>query len=197
MIIAITGQARSGGAALAEALHHMGYPVAIQTPTPMAPTWRFDWEDTRLSMEIMRGAPDQQWFAEYLLSRFAHAETLHKTETVVLKSPFLALYREPLDYAAEALGDKIFWVVMEREQDQIELSMDQWPDLSRVDNEQIQEIIDEAEFVAAAYVRYEDLVSDPADLLKSFCATLGLTPSADSFERAVLQIVLPTLKESF
>ena len=141
MIVAVTGQMRSGTSAVAEALHRMGCPVAMHTPAPMPPTWRFDWEDSKLSARLMGRDVSSLWLRDYLPERWRHAQQCYDSTCITLKSPYLAFARNELEIVAEMLEIPLFWVVLHRPQIDVDCSMSQWEILEPDVNKEIAQIL--------------------------------------------------------
>lgn len=202
MIIAITGQMRSGTSAVAQIIHLLGIPVAVHTPAPMPPTWRFDWEDSLLSQSLTatQGDPDSDWFIDHLKARMTHATELFRSDHIALKSPFLCLTRDLLELCADVLHETVYWIILRRPQAQIEASMDQFPFLDFGANERIKKRLSEfrrggVRRVRRRLVDYEELVANPRAVVLSLIESLGIDPHPDAVERAVRSVLTPTTKK--
>jgi hypothetical protein len=193
MIVAVTGLMRSGTSAVAEILHRLGAPCAIHTPAPMPPTWRFDWEDSRLSARLMDASEvPAEWFVDYLAQRLDHAERCHFSQTVTLKSPLLAFSRAELGFAAEMLDVPIAWVIVNRDEARVAASMTQWEALDPQVNAAIALELSKPEWSDADTIEYERLVDDPAVHVHSLAQSLGLSSDPEDIQAAIDGVKEPT-----
>lgn len=184
-LIAITGQFRSGTSMLAEVVHYLGFPVTVSMLAPGYPTWRSEWEDPALAMEMSySGCPD---FYEHLKMRaqaaYRQAEYHgRKLPGIAIKSPFLALYDEEFEQAARTMNFQVSWEVIGREQEAIDASAERALRGQDLKNAKEMNLLLKRDLIPSW--RYEDFVEDPYASVSALAAKLGVT-DMDSILRAV------------
>ncbi len=190
MIIALTGQLRSGTAAVAEVLHRLGCPVATEMGAPAPPTWQLEWEDTELSVGLARGLATKDWLRTYLEWRLIHAKTsgFAIEGTVALKSAFLATHAEMLEAAAAEMGEGVRWVVMDRAQEDINESVGRIPALEVEMNAPIVRALGG---ITGFTVNYDRLVREPMFTVVELLQALGIEPQHQDFHEAVARVRQP------
>lgn len=128
-IAIVLGQMRSGTSAVAEIVHRLGIPMGRSFVAPAPPVYRFEWEDTELSMVFARFWIRQEnpaggwfpWWKNYLAERKRHARRFN-TDRFGMKTPPLALLLDTLLPEARKLG-QVALIHVERPQPQIDASV--------------------------------------------------------------------------
>lgn len=191
----ITGQMRSGTAAVAEAVHALGIPVAVQMHAPVPPTYRMDWEDADLSLKLaplMFGRKIRDfaaWFGQYLKTRSMFTHRQWGTEHFAIKSPLLPLVWP--EVAAAVPGAIILHT--RREQGDIDRSVRACFRVEQVKdalacNERIQAALEPIE--PTMRVIYERLVVHPESCVEHIAGALGVS-SKERIEAAVATVKEP------
>jgi len=197
MIVAVTGQMRSGTSAVAEALHRLGCPVAMHTPAPQPPTWRFDWEDSKLSSRLMSRGVEAPWMRDYVAERYRHAAMCYDSTCIALKSPYLVFAKEALQIVSEMRDDPLFWVVLRRPQIDIDCSISQWEVLDPDVNKEIKAILAGSDkWANTITVDYDKLVENPKQGVSALALQLGLRPDPGGLEGAIATVKEPTSRST-
>jgi hypothetical protein len=177
MILAITGQMRSGTSAIACAVHRAGIPVCVTMPAPLPPAWNSDYEDFTLSAALLEGKCDEAWFKEYFAYRRAHADLAFGHEHFAIKSPWLAFCALELN----DLFDDITWVKTSRDQAGIDASMSHHKQLNPDINKSIAQLLDN---IPGVTIDYNTLLADPRLILRILPA-LGIPYDVDAITATI------------
>lgn len=187
-LIAITGEMRSGTSMMAEVIHFLGFPVVVSMLAPGHPTWRPEWEDPDLAVQLALGrGVTVESLVEHLRFRREAAERQAKYHGrslpgISIKSPFLALNADAMEKAAIEVGMKGSWVVIGRGAEAVDASLRaalRGRDLenARKANERIRDVVEPG-------WSYEEFMEDPYGEVTDLAGELGITDT-DCILRAV------------
>jgi hypothetical protein len=193
-VLAIVGQMRSGTSAVAEVVHTLGCPVAVHTPAPLPPTYRFDWEDSELSNALAKGKMSKPWLVDYLHSRDKHSK-LFPSGWFAIKSPLLALHWYEIDEALDEVGVGDTCVVrVWRNPQEVERSMRLQPQLSVETNTEIRDAMTVMAGDLDMAISYETLLSTPLAMTRGLAKEMGIKDEERIMEAAA-RVRRPQTKE--
>lgn len=140
-LILVVGQMRSGTAAVAGTLHHLGVPVAVSIMAPVPPHFRPDWEESTLSAHLVQAvgiggtgidpadaALFRAMYPDYLRHRLAVAGNLAErfglpTVAIADKCPLLAFVLDEAVEAARSAALEPVVVTVSRDPEAVERSV--------------------------------------------------------------------------
>ena len=133
-IVLVTGPMRSGTSLVAGVLHRLGWCAAVKLAAPGPPSWRLEWEDVDMTVELINGRrPTPGAWIEYLADRARHSAAMGFGGRITVKSPYLALVWENLiRVAPDALVIRTY-----REEEGLARSMAAHPQLGAQQQEAI------------------------------------------------------------
>lgn len=179
--VLITGRMRSGTSLVAQIVHRLGFHVAPTIPAPASPSWRSDWEDPYLTGRLISRTPVEWPF--YVANRKAVAKKLG-FRGYAIKSPYLALV---WDKVVAAAGDACH-IVVSRDEETRQRSLEQYPALSREDD---RAIIASMPCTAHFFLQYERLIEYADIEIPRLARALGVTDQ-ETIDAAGRLVGMPT-----
>lgn len=205
-LIVVTGILRSGTAALAQALHHLGIPMAVSMAPPSPPTWLQDWEDVSAMRflagtigvkAITEGIRDEfrEWIPHYLAFRCkasADMDRAMETRTAIIgtKSPLWLPFLSELAVAASRMGIEVTTIAMERPPEECRASIrTSYPArlhaAMHTTQDRLETDLGEAAHRFDRWQAYTDLCQGPAPELRNLAKLTG-APGKDFAKAASL-----------
>jgi hypothetical protein len=193
----VTGLCRSGGAAVAEVCHHLGYCMARTLDAPVAPDFRLDFEDaplTKLMAENVEEGLDPSnriGFRTFIRSRQDHSVRMGFGGDIGFKSPLFSIGAavEKLEEALEDEGCEPFVIRMERDRAAIERSIARQPGAAVM--RRWNALIDSCEILRADLViPYEVLVGEPSRVVGILAQSIEID-DPDLITRAAGRVLQP------
>ena len=199
-IVGVVGQMRSGTSAVAEIVHRLGVPMGLSFGAPVAPTYRFEWEDMALSLAFGRywvhGLEPAMgifaWWDAYMADRFKHATRLG-LDRWGFKTPPWCLLGDTLLSAARKLACTAL-IEVDRPQPNIDSSVRRaFPpglvDKALIANASIKQKIRDLPTVLK--VPYLELVEQPALWVGRIAGVLEVDDQ-DRIQDAIRNVLRPT-----
>jgi hypothetical protein len=194
--VIVTGFCRAGGAAVAQVCHVLGYCMARTMLAPIAPDFRWDFEDaplTKLMAENVEQGLDPTnriGLRSFVRSRVQHAEANGFGTSIGFKSPLFSI-GSAIDQLEAALELEEFEsptvIRVERSYEAIQRSIDRQQGavvLRRWNGK----IAASGPVPADLVIRYEELMADPVEIVDGLARRLGVA-DADLINRAAARVV--------
>jgi hypothetical protein len=157
---------RSGTSLVAQIVHRLGFQVAPFIPAPMPPSWRSDWEDPRITIDLILG--EKIDWHEYMRGRAHLSKATGFLGRYAIKSPYLALRYGAISEAAP----EAFWIRCERQEEAVDRSFKAHPQLDDVAQYRIDKALHT--FDPHMIVRYEYVLEEPLMAVEQMANTLGV-----------------------
>ncbi len=207
--VIVCGQMRSGTSLVAQMLHLMGCPMAVNLLAPMPPTYRMDWEDTDATLELFSAVPlgtaptdavrarFKVWIRRYryarlTLARGQHLNALrHPPGAIGVKHPLFLHFRREL-----AEMDDVRIVTTRREQAAIDESVAHafppWRNMTGAMRTNELLAAEQALVTPDLEVSYERTIENPRGTAEALAGLIGKTGNMAAIERAAEAVKEPT-----
>jgi len=197
-VVLVSGPCRSGSAAVAEVVHVLGWPMGSTFLAPVAPDFRFDWEDAELTLRmgasVMCGRDplDLFDFHSYVKARLEHSKAFCVTgQRFGMKSGLFCIGATMgrIECELAAMRLRLFVIAVRRPKEAVEASIARQPGASVM--RRWNAAIEESGPHPYDYeIDYDRLVRFPSSEVALLAARLGVDDPV-AVSEAAIRVVIP------